>query len=212
MNSKLKSMITEQKTTYERKGADIEPDGICYLRLILTSNDTTSVVQASADERRFIGIDFGPMANFSGRDKSLAFLNSSGLERVNHLRAVANILLEMDVENFAKERAVHTSILADQIADSASLPTQWLNSITIDSIKAGDFSSIEGRMFDGDRISFTDVQEAFSNWILDTAHMRYSKENLSSTKLASLLKQDPRVCVRRSNGTVYQFNLKPQND
>jgi hypothetical protein len=122
----LKTLITEEETTYEPKGLARVP-GRNHVSLILNSNADWVVPASLADERRFVVYDVSRR-----RVGDAAFWRAvyRQTDREGGLAAMAHELLRRDVGGFAPwDGPPKTRALADQVMESLDFMARWWHGV-----------------------------------------------------------------------------------
>jgi len=140
--SALKTLITEEETTYEPKGLARVP-GRNHVSLILNSNADWVVPASLGDERRFV------VSDVSGRRVGDAPFWRAVYRQTDGeggLAAMAHELLRRDVRGFAPwDGPPRTRALADQVMESLDFMARWWHG-ALDRGEPPNMSLVEGRV------------------------------------------------------------------
>jgi hypothetical protein len=140
--SALKTLITEEETTYEPKGLARVP-GKNHVSLILNSNADWVVPASLGDERRFVVCDVSRR-----RIGDAAFWGAvyRQTDREGGLAAMAHELLRRDVRGFAPWAGPpKTRALADQVMESLDFMARWWHGV-LDGGEPPNACLVEGRV------------------------------------------------------------------
>lgn len=127
----LKHLISDERTTFEKKGIEAE-DGRSFIRLILITNNTWAA-PASEDERRFFIPSVGDAAKQRQREEGNFFERLSRQLDGGGLHALVHQLMQRRIKKRDVRYPPDTEGLVQQKLLSLSGPKAWL----YDSLRAG---------------------------------------------------------------------------
>lgn len=138
----LKHLITDEKTTFERKGIDAEP-GMSFVRLVLITNSVWAA-PASSDERRFFFLSVGDAGKRRNQQDGRYFtdllreLNGGGI----------NVLAHRLMQRRISKEAVRHPPLTEGLARQKLLSLNGLQAWAYDAVKIGAFRNPRGDAFE----------------------------------------------------------------
>lgn len=106
--SVLKTLITEETVTIEKKNIDVEPEAN-YIHLIMASNED-HVIPAGSDERRFFMLDVGK----ENQQNTKYFENITNQLENGGYEALLHYLINYDLSSFNVRKVPKTEALNDQ--------------------------------------------------------------------------------------------------
>lgn len=215
----LKSLITSEFATIERKGIDaIQVNSV--LRVFMSSNEKW-VVPASADERRYFVLDINPAYTVQGARKAQRADYFKALKRERDKGGPAALLAYLqayDISDFEVRDVPETLALADQKMAGLKGPYLWWSEqLVAGELEFDTYHSLGPRHGEGDWYSSTGIS-AMSDTMHDAyvawhSRHRYSG-NIESRPMLfrSLHEMVPDLVVmqvRREDNSRQRFNRMP---
>lgn len=138
----LKHMITDEMTTFERKGVDAEP-GLSFIRLVLVTNSVWAA-PASSDERRFAFLSVSDAGKLRNQQDGCYFANLLSELNGGGINVLAHRLMQRRLSKEAVRHPPQTEGLARQKLLSLNGLQAW----AYDAIKIGAFRNSRGDGFE----------------------------------------------------------------